>query len=123
MLSQALHLSLLQSVPPSPEGEPVNYLFPAWPREWDAQFTLAARNAFVISASLRSGKIEFVAIHSRKGGICRVENPWKQSDVTLFRDGKEVGGVSGQLLAIATATGDTTTLVPKGSTPPQEVIP
>ncbi len=123
MLSQALHLSLLQSVPPSPEGEPVNYLFPAWPREWDAQFTLAARNAFVISASLRSGKIEFVAIHSRKGGICRVENPWNQSDVTLYRDGKEVGGVSGQLLAIATATGDTITLVPKGSTPPQEVIP
>ena len=123
MLSQTLHLSLLQSVPPSPDAEPVNYLFPAWPREWDAQFTLAARNAFLISASLRNGRIEFVAIQSRKGGTCRVENPWNQSEVKLYRDGKEVGAVSGQLLAIATAAGDTITLVPKGSAPSREAIP
>jgi hypothetical protein len=124
ILSQALHLSLLQSVPPTPDSEPVNYLFPAWPREWDAQFTLAARDAFLISASLRQGKIEFVEIHSRKGGTCRVENPWNQAELlSLYRDGKEAGAVSGQLLGLTTSAGETLTLVPKGSEPPREAIP
>lgn len=123
LLSQALHLSLLQSVPPSPEGEPVNYLFPAWPRDWDAQFTLAARDAFVISASLIKGSIEFVEIHSRKGGTCRVENPWDQAEVSLYRDGKEAAIVSGRLLVIPTAIGERIYLVPKGAVLPHEAIP
>jgi hypothetical protein len=123
MLSQALHLSLLQSAPPAPGKEPVNYLFPAWPRNWDAQFTLAARNAFVISASLEKGQIEFVEIHSRKGGPCRVQNPWDTAALSLYRNGQKAETVSGKLLVIATAPGETVTLVAKGQPlPPKKVL-
>jgi hypothetical protein len=122
MLSQALHLALLQSAPPSPEKAPVNYLFPAWPKEWDAQFTLAARDAFIISASLRNGRIEFVEVRSNKGGVCRVQNPWDEAAVSLYRNGKEAETISGKLLAIPTEAGETVTLVPKGRALPKKVV-
>ena len=37
--AHALQNALLQSVPPSVEKEPINTVFPAWPKGWDAQFT------------------------------------------------------------------------------------
>jgi hypothetical protein len=114
MASQVLHLSLLQSVPSAPGKEPINTLFPSWPREWDARFSLAARDAFVIGASLQNGKVAYVEIQSTKGGSCRVNNPWDQAELSLYRNGKEAGTVSGQLLVIATTAGDAVTLVPKG---------
>jgi hypothetical protein len=112
--SHALQNALLQSVPPSPGKDAANYIFPAWPREWDAQFTLAARDAFLISASMDKGRIEFVEIQSQKGGQCRVQNPWPDADVTLYRNGKQAEDISGVLLAFSTVTGETITMVPKG---------
>jgi hypothetical protein len=114
LASHALQNALLQSVPPAPGKEPVNYIFPAWPKEWDAQFTLAARDAFLISASMQDGQIEFVEVHSQKGGQCRVENPWPNVEATLYRNGKLAENVSGVLLAFSTVTGETITMVPKG---------
>jgi hypothetical protein len=123
MLSQALHLSLLQSVPPSPDKEPVNYLFPTWPRTWYAQFSLAARGAFVISSSLQNGKIQVVEIFSQKGGSCRVQNPWREAPLSLYRNGKEMETVAGKLLVIATAPGERIDLVPKGEPLPEIKVP
>jgi hypothetical protein len=122
MLSQALHLALLQSAPPAPDKEPVNYLFPAWPKEWDAQFTLAARDAFIISASQQNGQIQFVQIYSKKGVPCRVQNPWNETPVTLYRDSKQAETISGQLLVIPTTPGETVILVPKGQPLPEKII-
>ena len=111
---QALTTALLQSVPPSPGKEPVNYIFPAWPKEWDAQFTLAARNAFLISASMEEGQVEFVEIQSKKGGQCLVKNPWGESELTIYRNSKKTGTVSSELLTLNFKIGDTIVLVPRG---------
>jgi hypothetical protein len=113
--AHALQVALLQSVPPSPGKEPVNYIFPAWPKGWDAQFLLAARDAFLVSASVKQGQIEFVEFYSQKGGQCRVQNPWPDSQVTLYRDGKSAGDLSGKQLAFPTVSGEKLTLAPKGS--------
>jgi len=110
-----LCLSLLQSVAVSPEKEPVNYIFPAFPKEWDAQFTLAANNAFLISASQAGGQIEFVEIQSGKGGQCLVQNPWNGKTLTVYRNGKKSKDMSGKLLALPSKAGDVITLVPKGA--------
>ena len=123
MLSQTLHLSLLQSVPPSPEKEPINYLFPAWPKKWDAQFSLAARGAFTISSSLQNGQIQFVEVLSKKGGTCRVENPWDEAPLSLYRNGKVAETILGKLLAITTAPGERIVLVPKGNPLPEIKVP
>jgi len=122
MLSQALHLALLQSAPPTPGKEPIIYLFPAWPKDWDAQFTLAARDAFIISASQQNGQLQFVEIHSQKGGLCRVQNPWGAAPISLYRTGKAVETISGPLLVIPTTPGETLTLVPQGQPLPEKMI-
>jgi hypothetical protein len=75
---------------------------------------LAARDAFVISASMEKGRIEFVEIHSQKGGQCRVQNPWPDDEITLYRNGKPIGNISGQLLVLSTVAGETLVMTPKG---------
>ncbi|MDR0845124.1 MAG: DUF5703 domain-containing protein [Tannerella sp.] len=122
LAAQAVCTALLQSVPPAPDKEPVNYIFPAWPKEWDAQFTLAARNAFVISASMVKGKVEFVEIQSNKGGQCLIQNPWGEDELTVYRNGKKSKNISGKLLTLPSKSGELITLVPKGENLPSKEI-
>jgi hypothetical protein len=114
LASHALQNALLLSVPPSPGKPPVNYMFPAWPKEWDAQFKLAARDAFAISASMEKGRIGFVEIQSNKGGPCRVQNPWPGSEITLYRNGKPTETLSGELLSFSTVSGEMLVIMPIG---------
>jgi hypothetical protein len=114
LASHALQNALLLSVPPSPGKPPVNYMFPAWPKEWDAQFKLAARDAFAISASMEKGRIGFVEIQSNKGGPCRVQNPWPGSEITLYRNGKPTETLSGELLSFSTVSGEMLVITPIG---------
>ena len=114
LAAQALILALLQSVPPSPGKEPVNYIFPAWPKEWDAQYTLAAQDAFLITASMKNGQIEFVEINSQKGGVCRVQNPWPGTELIIYRNGKKAENISGKLLVIDPEQREIIILMPKG---------
>jgi hypothetical protein len=120
--SHGLQNALLQSVPPSAEKEPINTVFPAWPKGWDAQFTLAARGAFLISASMQNDQIEFVEIFSEKGGPCVLQNPWPDGDATVYRNGKAMEGVSGKLLTLSTTAGERLALVPKGKVPAAKTL-
>jgi hypothetical protein len=115
LAAAALHLALLQSVPPSPGKEPVNYIFPAWPKEWDARFTLAARDAFLITVSMKNGQIEFVEINSQKGGICRIQNPWPGTELIIYRNGIKAKNITGKLLVLNTEKGEKIILEQKGS--------
>ena len=104
-VSEALHQALLQSVPPAPGKEPIIHLFPAWPKEWDAQYTLLARGAFLVSSSIRQGNIEFVQLVSQAGGECRMRNPW-QGEVTLQRGDGKPESLRGSLLKFNTQKGE-----------------
>lgn len=120
--AEALHAALLQSVPPAPGKDPVIHIFPAWPREWDAAYTLLARGAFLVSTSIEKGRIDFVEIQSQVGGECRLRNPWPDAALTLYRNVKKAGDLSGSLLAFHTARGETVTVVRQGSMPvPTEI--
>ena len=96
--SETRQLALLQSVPAGPGGEPIIRVFPAWPREWDADFSLLARGAFMVCSSIRNGKIGFVEIKALVGGVCRLRNPWGKGEATLYRNGRKDGSISGELL-------------------------
>lgn len=113
----ALHAALLQSVPSAPGKDPVIHLFPAWPRDWDATYTLLARGAFLVSTSIEKGRIEFVEIHSQTGGWCRLRNPWLDAALALYRNGKKAEDLSGSLLAFPMARGEIVTVIPQSSTP------
>jgi hypothetical protein len=120
--SHALQNALLQSVPPSVEKQPINTVFPAWPKGWDAQFTLAARGAFLISASKQNDEVEFVEILSQKGGQCILQNPWPHTEATVYRNGKAAESVTGKLLTLSTTAGERLALVPKGSVPEAKTL-
>jgi hypothetical protein len=111
--ADALHNALCQSAPAGPGKEPVIRVFAAWPKEWDAAFTLLARGAFLVSSSMTAGKIEFVQIKSQTGGECRLRNPWPNMAVTLYRSGNKTDDLSGSLLTFPMSKGETVSLVPK----------
>jgi Glycosyl hydrolase family 95 catalytic domain len=115
--AEALHLALLQSAPPNPGGDPVIRVFPSWPREWNASYTLLARGAFLVTSSIESGRIGFVELESQAGGECRLRNPWGESEVTLFRDGKKSENLHGSLLRFPTRKGESIVVVVSGDTP------
>jgi hypothetical protein len=112
-----LHLALLQGVPPRPGEDPVIHVFPAWPREWDVAFTLLTAGGFLVTASMRSGKIEFIELQSRIGGECRLRNPWSEGTVVLYRKGKQSGDASGRLLKFDTQKNETVLVVAEGTVP------
>lgn len=115
--AHAMHAALLQSAPPTPGGDPIIVVFPAWPKEWDAEYTLLARGAFLVTSAMRHGEIEFVEVKSQAGEKCRVANPWPSHDVTLYRNGKAGGSVSGPQIEFETAKGEVVLLAPKGAAP------
>ncbi len=124
-LSFGIHSSLLSSAPDAPkgeEGEPVLQLFSDWPKDWDAAFTLLARGAFEVSSAIQGGKVDFVEVRSLAGSECRLRNPWGrggETEVTLYRDGKQAETVSGSLLKFSTRQGEQIVLVQPGKTPAQ----
>lgn len=117
--SEAVHLALLQSNPPGPAQDPVIRLFPAWPKGWDAAFTLLARGAFLVTSSIRSEQVEFVELTSQAGAQCRLRNPWGESAVTLYRKGNRGETLQGSLLRFDTSKGERIIVV-RGSTAPEQ---
>jgi len=110
--AEALHLALLQSAPPAPGKDPVIHLFPAWPKEWDVRYRLLARGAFLVTAAMRSGKIELVELESLAGSECRIRNPWGGRAVRLIRDGRASERHEGSLLRFTTRRGERIRLEP-----------
>lgn len=111
-VADTLHNALIQSVGAGPAREPVIHVFPAWPKEWDAAFTLLARGAFLVSSSMKAGKIEFVRIESQTGGECRLRNPWRGATVALGRSGGKIEELSGDLLGFSTTKAEFITIHP-----------
>jgi hypothetical protein len=121
--ADALQIALCQSVPAGPGKACIIRVFPAWPRDWDAAFTLLARGAFLVSSSMKTGRIEFVQIKSQAGDECRLRTPWPKATVTLHRDGQKAEELSGELLTFATSKGETIVVVPKGPEPSRVKVP
>jgi hypothetical protein len=113
--AEALQYALCQSVPSSPGKEPVLHIFPAWPREWDAQYTLLSRNGFLVSSSMRKGLVEFVEVVSQAGKQLRIRNPWPGNQVVIYRNGKEWRVNKQESIELQTVVGDRTIFVKTGT--------
>lgn len=114
-MTAALHTSLLQSNPSEPGGDPILHVFPAWPQEWNAQFTLSARGGFIVSSSFVNGAVEFVEVKARVAGDCKLRNPWKSSPAAIFRNGRAAPSLQGEIFQFPVAQGETVILAPAGS--------
>ena len=79
--AEALHLALLRS-------KPLIHLFPAWPKDWDAEFLLLARGNFLVHSAIRGGRVQNVELESKSGAECSLKNPWGDGAVVLRRNEK-----------------------------------
>lgn len=62
--------------------------YPAWK---DVRFDkLLAKGAFEVSASLTEGKLDFIKVHSQKGGKVRIASPYLTQPLPVFCNGEEV---------------------------------
>lgn len=117
---EGLVLALCRATPAGPAGKTIIHVFPAWPKEWDAQYKLLARGNFLVTSSMRKAEVEFVEIHSQSGGECRLRNPWgDQVGVTVYRNGRKFKDMDGSLLTFETSKGENFVIVQKDSTPDQ----
>ena len=98
--AEALQLALLQSAPGVPGGDSIIRLFPAWPDEWDAQFTLRARGGFVVTASKRAGRSSRSSFARKPARSRESATHGAQRAVTLFRNGKRSQQLKGALLTV-----------------------
>jgi len=114
--ASALHMALLQSNPPAPGEDPVLHVFPAWPKDWNACYTLLGHGAFLVSASMRNERVEYVEIRSQAGAPCKLRNPF-DGEVTLHRDGRRSETLQGSLLQFQTRKGENIVVVPMNTDP------
>jgi len=110
IVPNAIQEMLLQS------HEGVLRFFPCWPKEQNARFgTLRARGAFLVSAELKSGQVQYVKIHSEKGRPCTLVNPWPGKSVRVIRSGKSAESLSGDRFVLKTGGGETIEIEPQGT--------
>ncbi len=112
IFSDALQQALCQSIAPKPGAEPVIHIFPAWPRDWDAQFKLLCKGGFLVSASIEEECIGEVSIESQLGGTCRIRNPWFPGKVAMTTNGHATAACAESLLIFETQQGDHVHLCP-----------
>jgi hypothetical protein len=114
--ADALHTALCYDLPAGPGQPSVIRVFAAWPKEWDAEFTLLCRGGFLVTSAMRKSEIEFVEIHSQLGGECWLRNPWGEGEVTLFLNGLQTEKLVGSLLKFSTAKGEVIVICERGET-------
>ena len=104
--AEALQFALCQSIPAKPGLQPIIRIFPAWPKEWNAQFKLLCRGGFLVSSSLQNGNIESVEIVSQAGSVCSIRNPWPKNTVVIYRNNKKWKTMKDDLLVFLTKKDD-----------------
>jgi hypothetical protein len=97
----AVPLTINEMLLQSYEG--VIRLFPDWNPAKDASFHhLRAYGAFVISSSLKNGRVERVKITSEKARPCTIDNPWPGRTAQLLRNGQKAEQLSGNRFTFTT---------------------
>jgi hypothetical protein len=113
--AEALHYALCQSTPSTPGQQSVIRLFPAWPDEWEAEFSLLWRDGFIVSSLIHEGVIKYADILSRNGKECSIKNPWPSQEVQIYRNGKRSKKQKGDIIIVSTKVDDLITIAPVDS--------
>jgi alpha-L-fucosidase 2 len=92
-------------------------VFPNWTRSKDASFDqLRAYGAFVVSSSIKAGRVQFVKIKSERGRDCVMENPWMGRKIQLTRNAKKAEVLEGDTIKFATKENEIIQLIDIGVT-------
>lgn len=83
--------------------EGVLRIFPVWPSEKHPNASFGgfrACGAFEVSASLKNGIVDTVAVISHKGHPCRIWNPWPDREAEVLRPDGRIERYSGEIIEI-----------------------
>ena len=98
-------------------------VFPAWPKGWQSEFTLAADGGFLVSSRVNTnGEIPEVRIRSQFGGACTVVNPWPGDAVFRSKHGARSLAQTNRFV-LSAKPGDEFVLTPTGAAAKFEPIP
>ena len=115
--SEGLGQALLQSGATSPGGTPIIRVFPAWPKDMDASFSLRAKGDFIVTSLIKASKVDFIEVTSQRGGPCTLRNYWGKQSVDLYRNNKKSETLLAELLTFATKAGENIVVVKSGTKP------
>jgi len=80
-------------------------MFPNWPMDKDAEFyNLRAAGAFLVSASLKNGKVNKLQVTSEVGGVLKIILPWKTGGTIIRQGGKKQ--LTSNIIDIQTVKGE-----------------
>ena len=116
-LSEGLSAALLQSGAAAPGGIPVIRVFPAWPKDEDASFSLRTKGDFIVTSLMKSGNVDFIELTSNRGGSCTVRNYWGSQSVDIYRNNRKSETLASDLLTFATKAGENIVIVKSGTIP------
>jgi hypothetical protein len=124
-LVAGVHSSLLPNARDAAgEPMPIEVFSAGWPRSWDCAFRLLAHGGFVVTASLKQGRVAFVRVDSPLGGPCRLKTPWPGAQVTLYRgDAADAKPLTGDVLTVETRPGDSFLLCTSNAKPGTLSVP
>lgn len=89
-------------------------IFPCWPRSRDASFHhLRANGAFLVSSSIKDGKIQDVELFSEQGRPCRMENPWPEKTMLVCHSNGDKEECQGPFAVFGTEKGGKITIICK----------
>ena len=98
-------------------------VFPAWPKGWQSEFTLAAEGGFLVSSRVTTnGEIPEIRIRSQFGGACTVVNPWSGDAVLRVKQETRTQAQTNRFV-LATKPGEEFILTPAGAAAKFEPIP
>jgi hypothetical protein len=98
-------------------------VFPAWPKGWESEFTLAAEGGFLVSSRISTnGEIPEVRIRSQLGGACTIVNPWSGDAVLRLKQGTRKLAQTHRFV-VATKPGNEFVLTPANAAAKFEPIP
>ncbi|MEK6250298.1 MAG: hypothetical protein N2C12_19090, partial [Planctomycetales bacterium] len=114
--ARTLQLALCQSRAPQPGKEPVIRVFPAWPADWDADFSLLCRGGFLVRGVHQDGAPRLVQVTSTLGGTLKLRNPWTTTPVQVWHHGQPQQLAPAALIDMDTKKGDVITISPVSTT-------
>ena len=86
-------------------------LFPNWPMDKDAEFqNLRAVGAFLVSASLKNGKVNEIKVTSEVGGVMKIILPWSSGGTVSSSGAKK--SFSSSVVEMQTVKGETVVFQP-----------
>lgn len=104
-LAFGIHESLLTSTLNGSVTNSTIEIFPAWPKDWSANFKLLARGGTFVTAAQRDGTVLAVKLEPTLAGTINLKNPWGQAPVKVVR-GNATETLSGETLTLTTKPGE-----------------